>query len=181
VAELSPAAKLAGHPAPSSMGRIRGFHPRERSSTLRGAAAEWPSWDGTWLITRRCAGSNPASATTLAVRVHPNALRPERAATRTRCNAAAPKHRTTETPPRRRSRSFPCSSTRQSSAPLRRRFEGSTPSGGAHNTDGAVAQLVRAPGRQSGGCRFKSGQSRPSLLTDRSLVAAGARSLSSVG
>jgi hypothetical protein len=38
-----------------------------------------------------------------------------------------------------------------------RQVPGSSPGRGAH---GAVAQLVRAPGRQPGGRRFKSGQSR---------------------
>jgi hypothetical protein len=69
---------------------------------------------------------------------------------------------------------FPRSSTRQSSAPLRRRSEGSTPSGERRTVE-AGAQLVRAPGRQPGGRRFKSGQSRSRshLKRGRPTAAAG--------
>jgi hypothetical protein len=49
---------------------------------------------------------------------------------------------------------------RQSSAPLRRRLQVQVLSG-ERMTYGAVAQLVRALGRQPRGRRFKSGQSRP--------------------
>jgi hypothetical protein len=107
-----------------------------------------PSWEGTGLISRRCAGSSPASAT-------------DRGRVRPRHSLVA---------------------QRQSARLLTGKsgFEsllGSEP----HE---AVAQLVRAPGRQLGGRRFKSGQSRPRSHSKRGRPSAAvgpARSLSSAG
>ena len=54
--------------------------------------------------------------------------------------------------------SFPCSSAAER-RPVKATVAGSIPAGGAQD-HGAVAHLVRAPGRQPGGRGFKSRQSR---------------------
>jgi hypothetical protein len=148
--EPKPRPAAAGAPRPHRLtARIPPLHGGGDGSAPSGAAgAELPSWEGTGLISRRCAGSSPASAT-------------DRGRVRPRHSLVA---------------------QRQSARLLTGKSGFESLLGSEHHE--AVAQLVRAPGRQLGGRRFKSGQSRSRshLKRGRPSAAAGpARSLSSAG